>query len=100
QTDPAARDDPADAARRRKTCQQPALPSHRHGEEERVVLATGERVVERGAPGDGKRLYLDLSAAAARPAEMTEVAQEPVADVDRRGDHRTRGEALRKERLG
>src|SRR5256885_13976841 len=69
-------------------------------EDERVILAPGERLRERCAASDRERVDVDFGAAPARFAEVSEIAQEAVAHVDRGGGEAPCGKARFEGRLG
>src|SRR5689334_99784 len=94
EADAAALREPADPARLGKAREEAAFPVSGNREEEGVILAAGEGVLEGGASRDRERVYFDLRAAPARRAQVTEVAKQAVAHVDRSGRERARGEAL------
>src|SRR4051812_9514092 len=69
-------------------------------EEERIILAARERLLERCAASNRERVDVDFSAAPARFAEVAEIAQEAVAHVDGGGGEPACGKARCEQGLG
>src|SRR5438105_10124052 len=93
-------DELADDMDGRDTRDEPEHAPVGNREEERVILAAGERLLERCAASDGERVDVDFRAAPARFAEVSEIAQEAVAHVDGGGGEAACGKARFEEGLG